>query len=84
MDDIAGDGAIAIASKGFSRFIKALNCRSIALDRNCYLCCFNSGLIPLGDQDKTASQGLYDSFEGAAVLAKALAEEKATLGDRVR
>ncbi|NJK72949.1 MAG: hypothetical protein HC942_00750 [Microcoleus sp. SU_5_6] len=36
-----------------------------------------SGLIPLGDRDKTSSQGLYDSFEAAAVLAKALAEEKA-------
>jgi hypothetical protein len=36
-----------------------------------------SGLIPLVDREKTASQGLYDSFEAAAVLAKALAEEKA-------
>jgi hypothetical protein len=36
-----------------------------------------SDLIPLNDQGKVASQGLYDSFEAAAVLAKALAEEKA-------
>jgi hypothetical protein len=36
-----------------------------------------SGLIPLDVQNKVASQGLYDSFEAAAVLAKALAEEKA-------
>lgn len=35
-----------------------------------------SGLVPLGVQDKVASQGLHDSFEAAAVLAKALAEEK--------
>jgi hypothetical protein len=37
-----------------------------------------SGLTPLEvqDQDKVASQGLYDSFEAAAVLAKALTEEK--------
>lgn len=37
-----------------------------------------SGLNPLDvrDQDSVASQGLYDSFEAAAVLAKALAEEK--------
>jgi hypothetical protein len=37
-----------------------------------------SGLIPIDvqDQDKVASQGLHDSFEAAAVLAKALAEEK--------
>ncbi|MBD2579130.1 hypothetical protein [Oscillatoria sp. FACHB-1406] len=36
-----------------------------------------SGLTPLNVQDKdVASQGLYDSFEAAAVLAKALAEEK--------
>lgn len=35
-----------------------------------------SGLIPLDAQSKVASQGLYDSFEAAAVLAKALAEEK--------
>jgi hypothetical protein len=37
-----------------------------------------SGLAPLEIQDKVASQGLYDSFEAAAVLAKALAEEKVT------
>ena len=36
-----------------------------------------SGLIPLDVQNKVASQGLYDSFEAAAGLAKALAEEKA-------
>ena len=36
-----------------------------------------SGLIPLDVQNKVASQGLHDSFEAAAVLAKALAEEKA-------
>ena len=36
-----------------------------------------SGLIPLDVQNKVGSQGLYDSFEAAAVLAKALAEEKA-------
>lgn len=36
-----------------------------------------SGLIPLDVQNKVTSQGLYDSFEAAAVLAKALAEEKA-------
>jgi hypothetical protein len=37
-----------------------------------------SNLTPLDvrDKDKVASQGLYDSFEAAAVLAKALAEEK--------
>ncbi|MEA5572286.1 hypothetical protein [Calothrix sp. UHCC 0171] len=37
-----------------------------------------SGLVPLDTQGKVASQGLYDSFEAAAVLAKALTEEKAT------
>lgn len=35
-----------------------------------------SGLTPLDVQGKVASQGLHDSFEAAAVLAKALAEEK--------
>ncbi|HAG84520.1 MAG TPA: hypothetical protein DCL61_26040 [Cyanobacteria bacterium UBA12227] len=35
-----------------------------------------SGLVPLDVQGKVASQGLHDSFEAAAVLAKALAEEK--------
>jgi len=35
-----------------------------------------SGLVPLDTKGKTASQGLHDSFEAAAVLAKALAEEK--------
>ncbi|MBC6434476.1 hypothetical protein FM036_29420 [Nostoc sp. HG1] len=34
-------------------------------------------LVPLDAEDKVASLGLYDSFEAAAVLAKALAEEKA-------
>lgn len=39
-----------------------------------------SGLNPLDvqDRDKIASQGLYDSFEAADVLAKALTEEKVT------
>lgn len=36
-----------------------------------------SGLLPLDVQNQVGSQGLYDSFEAAAVLAKALAEEKA-------
>lgn len=36
-----------------------------------------SGLVPYDAQSKTTSQGLHDSFEAAAVLAKALAEEKA-------
>lgn len=36
-----------------------------------------SSLVPLDAEDKLASLGLYDSFEAAAVLAKALAEEKA-------
>jgi hypothetical protein len=31
----------------------------------------NQGLIPLDVQNKVASQGLYDSFEAAAGLAKA-------------
>jgi hypothetical protein len=35
-----------------------------------------SGLVPLDAQDQVTSQGLDDSFEAAAVLAKALAEEK--------
>ncbi|MEH2239240.1 hypothetical protein [Nostoc sp.] len=35
-----------------------------------------SSLVPLDAQGKVASLGLYDSFEAAAVLAKALAEEK--------
>lgn len=35
-----------------------------------------SGLVPLNEQGKVASQDLHDSFEAAAVLAKALAEEK--------
>lgn len=34
-----------------------------------------SELVPLDVQAKVASQGLHDSFEAAAVLAKALAEE---------
>ncbi|MDZ8226230.1 hypothetical protein [Nostoc sp. ChiVER01] len=34
-------------------------------------------LVPLDAQDKVTSLGLYDSFEAAAVLGKALAEEKA-------
>jgi hypothetical protein len=36
-----------------------------------------SGLVPLDAQGKAASLGLHDSFEAAAVLAKALAETKA-------
>jgi hypothetical protein len=36
----------------------------------------NLTLLDVRDKDKVASQGLYDSFEAAAVLAKALAEEK--------
>ncbi|WP_375501945.1 hypothetical protein [uncultured Nostoc sp.] len=36
-----------------------------------------SSLVPLDAQEKVASLGLYDSFEAAAVLGKALAEEKA-------
>lgn len=36
-----------------------------------------SSLVPLDAQDKITSLGLHDSFEAAAVLAKALAEEKA-------
>ncbi|MEG3955102.1 hypothetical protein [Microcoleus sp. herbarium2] len=36
-----------------------------------------SGLIPLDVHNKVASQGLYDTFEAAAGLAKALAEKKA-------
>ena len=31
-------------------------------------------LVPLNGHNKIASQGLHDSFEAAAVLAKALAE----------
>jgi hypothetical protein len=34
-----------------------------------------SALVPLGEQGEVANQGLHDSFEAAAVLAKALAEE---------
>lgn len=36
----------------------------------------DSGLVPLETQGTTASQGLYDSFDAAVVLAQALAEEK--------
>ena len=36
-----------------------------------------SDLVPLDAQGKVGSQGLHDSFEAAAVLAKALEEEKA-------
>lgn len=43
-----------------------------------------SDLVPLDAQGKVVSQGLYDSFEAAAVLAKALAEEKAATHDKVR
>lgn len=43
-----------------------------------------SGLVPLDvqDSDQVTSQGLYDSFEAAAVLAKALTEEKVVTHDR--
>ncbi len=37
-----------------------------------------SGLTPLDVEGKAVSLGLHDSFEAAAILAKALAEEKAT------
>lgn len=36
-----------------------------------------SDLVPLDAQGRVASLGLYDSFEAAAVLEKAMAEEKA-------
>jgi hypothetical protein len=36
-----------------------------------------SGLVPLDAEGKITSFGLHDSFEAAAVLAKALAEVKA-------
>jgi hypothetical protein len=36
-----------------------------------------SDLVPLDAQGKVVSQGLHDSFEAAAVLAKALEEGKA-------
>jgi len=35
-----------------------------------------SGLTPLDAQGGVASQGLHDSFKAAAILAKALADEK--------
>jgi len=35
-----------------------------------------SNLVSLDAQDKVGSQGLHDSFEASAVLAKALAEKK--------
>lgn len=35
-----------------------------------------AGLTPLETQEKTQPQGLDDSFEAAAVLARALAERK--------
>jgi hypothetical protein len=35
-----------------------------------------SGIVPLDAQGREASLGLHDSFKAAAVLAKALAEEK--------
>lgn len=37
-----------------------------------------SGLVPLENQEQTSNLGLHDSFEAAAVLAKALAEAKKT------
>ena len=39
----------------------------------------DASLIPLGDRDKISIPNLHDSFEAAAVLAKALAEEKAAI-----
>ncbi len=41
-----------------------------------------SGLEPLAPEGKEASQGLHDSFEAAAVLAKALTEENAVTHGR--
>ena len=38
-----------------------------------------SGVVPWDTQNPVAGQGLYDSFEAAAVLAKALADEKAAI-----
>ncbi|MEA5620411.1 hypothetical protein VB711_21570 [Cronbergia sp. UHCC 0137] len=38
-----------------------------------------SGLVPLNTQNTFTSQGLHDSFEAAAVLAKALVEKKVAL-----
>ncbi|MEH1835680.1 MAG: hypothetical protein V7L29_27415 [Nostoc sp.] len=44
-----------------------------------------SSLVPLDAQNKIASQGLYDSFETAAVLAKTLVEKKRQhMVDKVR
>ncbi len=37
-----------------------------------------SSLVPLDAHGKVAAQGLHDSFEAAAVLARALVEEKAS------
>ncbi len=34
-----------------------------------------SNVVPLDEQGKVANQGLHDSFEAVAVLAKALSEE---------
>jgi len=36
-----------------------------------------SGIVPLENQSKVSSANSYNSFEAAAVLAKALLEEKA-------
>ncbi|MEG3976742.1 hypothetical protein QT970_19265 [Microcoleus sp. herbarium8] len=36
-----------------------------------------SGIVPLEEQGKASSTNSYNSFEAAAVLAKALSEEKA-------
>ncbi|TAG69690.1 MAG: hypothetical protein EAZ23_25735 [Oscillatoriales cyanobacterium] len=36
-----------------------------------------SGIVPLEEQGKVSSTNSYNSFEAAAVLAKALSEEKA-------
>ncbi len=37
-----------------------------------------SGIVPSSDRDSVSGQGLENSFEAAAVLAKALAEAKVT------
>lgn len=39
----------------------------------------DASLIPLGDRDKISIPNLHDSFEAAAVLAEALAQEKAAI-----
>jgi hypothetical protein len=41
----------------------------------------DADLVPLNAENKVTSQGLHDSFEAAAVLAKALTEEKMAVHD---